>query len=65
MISSKYAVVSGILFGVIAIAQAARALNQWPVQVGGFDIPVWVSWVAVVVAGSMCVWAFRSARRKF
>ena len=57
---SKYVVVSGVLFGVIAVVQAVRALNQWPAQVGGFDIPVWVSWVAMVVAGSLCVWAFRS-----
>jgi hypothetical protein len=57
---SKYVVVSGVLFGVIALLQAVRALNQWPVSVGGFDVPVWVSWIAMVVAGGLCVWAFRS-----
>jgi len=60
---SKYVVVSGVLFGVIAVLQAVRALNQWPVRVGGFNVPVWGSWVAVVVAGSLCVWAFRSGRK--
>ncbi len=60
---SKYVVVSGVLFGILAVAQAVRALNQWPVHVGGFDVPVWVSWVAVVVAGSLCVWAFRSGHK--
>ena len=60
---SKYVVVSGVLFGVIALVQVVRALNQWPVQVAGFDVPVWVSWVAMVVAGSLCVWAFRSGHK--
>jgi hypothetical protein len=60
---SKYAVVSGVLFGVIAVLQAVRALNQWPVVVGGLDIPVGVSWVAMVIAGSLCLWAFRSGHR--
>ena len=60
---SKYVVVSGVIFGVIAVVQAVRALNQWPVHVGGFDVPVWVSWVAMVVAGSLCVWAFRSGHK--
>jgi hypothetical protein len=60
---SKYVVVSGVLFGLIAVLQAVRALNQWPVQVGVFNVPVWVSWVAMVVAGSLCAWAFRSRRR--
>jgi len=60
---SKYAVVSGALFGVLAVLQAVRALYQWPVNVGSVDIPVWVSWVAMVVAGGLCVWAFRSVRK--
>jgi len=60
---SKYVVVSGVLFGVIAVVQAVRALNQWAVQIEGFDVPVWVSWVAVVVAGSLCAWAFRSGHK--
>ena len=60
---NRYVVVSGVLFGVIAVLQAVRAFYQWPVQVAGFDVPVWVSWVAIAVAGSLCVWAFRSDRR--
>ena len=60
---SRYVVVSGVLFGVIAVFQAVRALNQWPVQVAGLDVPVWVSWFATAVAGGLCVWAFRSGRK--
>ena len=61
--SSKYAVVSGAVFAVVAALHALRALNQWPLSVGGLDIPVWGSWVATAVAGSLCVWAFRSGRK--
>ncbi|HEY5558568.1 MAG TPA: hypothetical protein VIK49_02460 [Steroidobacteraceae bacterium] len=57
--SIKYSVVSGVVFGFIAIAQSVRALRQLPVHVGDFEIPVWLSWVAVAIAGSLCVWAFR------
>jgi len=59
----KYVVVSGVLFAVIAVIQAVRALNQWPVQVADFDVPVWVSWVAMAVAGSLGMWALRSGRK--
>ncbi len=58
--SIKYAVVSGVVFGVIAAAQAVRAVRQLPVQVGEFEIPVWLSWFAAAIAGSLCVWAFRT-----
>jgi len=63
MTSNKYAVVSGVVFGVVAILQAVRALYQWPVNVGDVEIPVWGSWVAVLVAGGLCLWAFRSGPR--
>ena len=57
-----YATVSGIIFGLIAAAQFVRALNQVPVQVGGADIPIWVSWVAGVLIGSMSLWAFATRK---
>jgi hypothetical protein len=60
--SSRYVVVSGVIFGFMALAQLLRAVNQLPAQVGSVEIPVWVSWVAVVVAGSMCTWAFVSRK---
>lgn len=59
---NKYVVVSGALFGVVAVAQALRALVQLPAHIGSFEIPVWASWLAAVVAGSFCVWAFRSRK---
>jgi len=60
--SSRYVVVSGVIFSFIALAQLLRAVNQMPAQVGSFEIPVWVSWVAAILAGSMCTWAFASRR---
>ena len=59
---SRYVVVSGVIFGLIALAQLLRALNQVPAHVGDTEIPVWVSWIAVAIAGSMCTWAFTSRR---
>lgn len=58
--SNKYVVVSGAVFGLLAILQAARAFNQVPVHVGSLEIPVLASWVAAFIAGGLCVWAFRS-----
>jgi len=59
---SRYVAVSGILFGLLALAQLIRALNQVPIQVGSVGIPVWASWVAVLVAGGLCAWAFASRK---
>jgi len=60
--SSRYVVVSGVVFGFVALAQVLRAVMQVPVQIGSVDIPVWASWVAAVMAGSICTWAFASRK---
>jgi hypothetical protein len=60
----RYELVSGILFSIIALAQLARTLLGWPVQVDGFNVPVWCSGVAFVITASLAVWAFRSTSRQ-
>ena len=59
----RYALVSGVVFGVVALVQALRLFNRWPVQVGPFAVPVWFSWLALLLAGGLRIWAFRSGRR--
>jgi hypothetical protein len=56
---STYQTISGLVFGLIAVIQGIRIVRQLPVQVGSTSVPVWVSWIAVVVAGGLCVWALR------
>jgi len=58
---SSYRTISGIVFGLVALLHGVRAALQMPLLVGSTSIPVWVSWVAVAVAGALCVWAFRSS----
>jgi hypothetical protein len=60
---NSYTLVSGTIFGIVAVVQAVRAINQWPIQVGPISVPVWFSWLAVVVAGGLCAWAFSLRRR--
>ncbi len=59
---NNYLLVSGVIFGLVALLQAVRAIAAWPVQIGPLDVPLWFSWVAAIVAGSLSVWAFRSNR---
>lgn len=59
----RYELVSGIFFTILALAQLTRAVLGWPVQVAGFTVPIWVSGVAFLIAGSLAMWAFRSASR--
>lgn len=57
----SYDVASAVIFTLVCILQVLRALNQWPVQVGDWQIPLWASWLAAVLAGSLAAWGFRLA----
>ena len=59
----RYATVSGIFLALVTCAQLLRLLLRWPVQVASVDIPLWFSGVAVIVVGSLTIWAFRTASR--
>lgn len=61
----RYTVVSGIFLAVLATVQITRLGLQWPVRVATYDVPMWASAVAALIAGSLAIWAFRvSADRR-
>ena len=55
--NNVYPLVSGIVFGIVAVLQVIRAVNGWPVHIASFDAPVWLSWIAAVITGSLSFWA--------
>jgi hypothetical protein len=58
-----YIQVTGVVFGVVALVHVARLILDWPVQLAGWAVPTWVSWIAIFAAGAFCVWAFRLVGR--
>ena len=56
----RYTVVSGLFLTLLTCVQILRVIMRWPVRVADFDVPVWFSVVAAVVAGSLAIWAFRA-----
>jgi hypothetical protein len=60
----RYEMVSGIIFGFIAIAHLIRAILGWPLLVNGVSISVAASGIAFLVMGGLSVWAFRSSRAR-
>jgi hypothetical protein len=50
MTAGHYSLLAALIFALVAIAQAGRAIAGLPVTVGQTSIPIWVSWIACVVA---------------
>lgn len=58
-----YHLVSGLVFALFAAVHAFRAIRGVPIMISAHELPVMASWVIVLVAGALAVWAFKSAPR--
>ncbi len=61
MNTKLYLLISGAIFCVVAMLHLLRMLNQWSFIVEQWAIPLWVSWVGVVIPASLAIWAVRLA----
>ena len=50
--------ITAIVFALVALLQALRLYMGWAVVIGGWNAPMWVSWIAVVVAGTLSYFAW-------
>ena len=57
-----YLQISGALFGIIAVAHLLRLVRHWPIDLAGHVVPLGASWLGLVVAGALSIWALRLMR---
>ena len=51
--------IASLIFAIFAIGHAARLFKHAKVMVGTHDIPMGVSWVALIIALLLCIWMWR------
>ncbi len=59
MSKSTYVRVTSVVFAFMAVAQFTRIVLGWPAQIGTFRVPLWCSYVSVIVAGGLAATGFR------
>ena len=64
MSAKRYCILSGVLFGLIALAHLLRLVNQTPAQLGSWTVPFWLSWLGLIVPGFLCIWALRLGAKR-
>ncbi len=50
--------ISGIIFGLVALFHALRLVLRWRVDLRSQEIPMWLSGIGLVAAAGLCFWAF-------
>jgi hypothetical protein len=56
-----YLLVSAVIFSLVALLHLARIVFRWSVVIGGWNVPTWLSWVGLIVAGALAYFGFSLA----
>ena len=57
-----FSLVTAMLFSLIALLHAARLFRGWHVTIGDIVVPVWVSWIGLVIAAYLAYEGFRLSK---
>ncbi len=57
---NEYCTVSGVVFVLVALAHLLRVVAGMSVQIDDYVVPMYISWVAFVLAAALAAWAFRT-----
>jgi uncharacterized protein YacL len=59
MDQKAYNTITAVLFLIMGLLHLLRIIFGWPAQIGGLNIPIWASWLAVLVTGALAYFGFR------
>ena len=53
-----YAAVSGVIFTLVSILHLARLIEQWNFVIGGWEAPMWISILGLIIPAYLAYEAF-------
>jgi len=63
MSERTFVAIAALIFGVVALLHLLRVIAGWSIVIDAWTVPMWVSWLALVVAGALSYFGMRVARR--
>jgi len=63
MDAKAFSLVAGVIFVVVALFHLVRIFMEWTIVIGNWSVPMWVSWIAFVVAGGLALLGLRLSER--
>ena len=55
--------IAGIIFGLVAFVHLVKVLFAWDANIGGWEVPLWISYIAVVIAGFLAYSAYKLLKK--
>ncbi|MFL6754732.1 MAG: hypothetical protein ACJ8FI_07625 [Sphingomicrobium sp.] len=60
--AKPFTLVAALIFTVVAVIHVYRLFTGFPVILGSHDIPMWVSYLGVLVPGLLALMLYRESR---
>ena len=54
-----FVIVASVIFALVALIHLIRIYLGWPAVIGGWSVPMWASWVYLIVAGGLAYFGLR------
>jgi hypothetical protein len=61
MSRKAYLLVAASIFSLVGLLHLARIVFGWSVVIGSWSVPMWLSWVGLIVAGALAYFGFSLA----
>ena len=62
MTEKTFLTIAAAIFGVVAVVHLVRILMGWSVVIDGWTVPMWVSWVGLIVSGGLSYYGAKLAK---
>ena len=63
MTEKTFATIAAVIFALVAVLHLLRLVMGWSIVIDSWTVPMWVSWVGLVVAGGLSYYGGRLAMR--
>ncbi len=63
MSNKNFCLFTGIIFLIIFILHGLRLIYGWEAVIGTFMVPMWLSWVALIIAGILAYQGFKLGKK--
>ena len=59
MTQKTFTLTAGVIFALVAVLHLLRLMFGWQAVIGGWDVPTWVSCLALVLSGYLAYSSFK------
>lgn len=63
MDQKTFSIAAGVIFAVVALFHLVRIYMGWPVMIGDWSVPMWLSWIGLIIAGGLAFFGMSLAPR--